>query len=63
MSENIPLTITEAAQEIGVVPKTIIRWEKAGKVKKAKRDWRGWRVYSQRELKELRKFRNNLYES
>lgn len=62
MSSNIPFTITEVAEKIGVVPKTIIRWEKAGKVRKAKRDWRGWRVYSQRELKELQSFRNSLYE-
>ena len=63
MSESVSLTITAVAEEIGVVPKTIVRWEKAGKVRKAKRDWRGWRVYSKKELYELREFRNNLYES
>ena len=63
MSNDIPLTITEVADKIGVVPKTIVRWEKAGKVRKAKRDWRGWRVYSQREMKELQSFRNNVYEA
>jgi len=63
MSESVVLTITEVADKIGVVPKTIVRWEKAGKVRKAKRDWRGWRVYSQRELKELKIFRNSVYEA
>ena len=63
MSGDTALTITEVAERIGVVPKTIVRWEKAGKVRKAKRDWRGWRVYSKDELSELKDFRNNLYEA
>lgn len=48
------MTITELAQNLGVVPKTIIRWEKSGKIKKAKRDWRGWRVYTRPDLEELK---------
>jgi len=60
-AKNEIITITEAARDIGVVPKTIVRWEKAGKVGPAKRDWRGWRVYSKREVEELRKFRNSFY--
>ena len=63
MSEDFSLTITDVAEKIGVVPKTIIRWEKSGKVRKAKRDWRGWRVYSKEELGELQDFRNNLYDA
>ena len=55
------MTITQIAQRLGVVPKTIIRWEKAGKIRKAKRDWRGWRVYSCRELKEMEGFLKALY--
>ena len=61
MEEKQLLTITEAAEKIGVVPKTIMRWEQSGKVPKAKRDWRGWRVYTDQELEDLLKFRNSLY--
>jgi len=58
---NGTLTITQVAKKIGVVPKTIIRWEKAGKIKKVKRDWRGWRVYSRGEFEEIKSFINALY--
>ncbi|MCD6228576.1 MAG: hypothetical protein DRP68_06370 [Candidatus Omnitrophota bacterium] len=61
MSKDKKLTITQVAKKVGVVPKTIIRWEKAGKIRRAKRDWRGWRVYTQKELEELKNFRNSLY--
>ena len=61
MGGNENITITEAAGKIGVVPRTIMRWEKLGKVSKAKRDWRGWRVYTKSELEELKIFRNSLY--
>ena len=39
------MSITDVAERIGVTSKTIIRWEKSGKVARPKRDWRGWRVY------------------
>lgn len=55
------MTITQIAQKLGVVPKTIMRWEKAGKIRKAKRDWRGWRVYSRNELEEIESFLKALY--
>lgn len=54
------MTITAIAQRIGVTPKTIMRWEKAGKVNRAKRDWRGWRVYENDDLKELRLFKDTI---
>ena len=54
------MTITEAAQQVGVSPKTLLRWEKAGKTPKPKRDWRGWRVYEQEDLVELRAFHDRL---
>lgn len=54
-------TITEVAEEIGVVPKTIMRWEKTGKVPKPKRDFRGWRVYTDKDLEELKGFIDALY--
>ncbi len=58
---NNRLTITQSARMIGVVPKTIIRWENSGKVKKAKRDWRNWRVYSVEDIEELKKFKFSEY--
>ncbi len=55
------LTITDIARELGVTTKTIMRWEKAGKVKKAKRDWRGWRVYTQEDLNDLKSLVEAVY--
>ena len=55
------LTITEIAKELGVTTKTIMRWEKAGKVKKAKRDWRGWRIYTNDDLQELKTLVEAVY--
>ncbi len=56
------LTITEVAKRVGVTTKTIMRWEKAGKVKPPSRDWRGWRVYSMKDIDHLLKFRETVYE-
>lgn len=56
------MTITEVADIVGISPKTIVRWEKVGKVRKAKRDWRGWRVYGEGDLIEIKEFRNTLIE-
>ena len=55
------LSITDVAEKLGVTPKTITRWERAGKVKKAKRDWRGWRVYSTEDLEEMKSFVETVY--
>jgi excisionase family DNA binding protein len=55
------LTITEAARLIGVSAKTIVRWEKAGKVKRSKRDFRGWRVFDGKDLKKLKAFRETIF--
>ena len=55
------LTITEIAKELGVTTKTIMRWEKAGKVKKAKRDWRGWRIYTHDDLQALKSLIEAVY--
>lgn len=60
-NNNNKMTITEVAKEIGVVPKTIIRWEKFGKIKMAKRDWRGWRVYTQADLEGLKIFHDSIH--
>jgi len=56
------MTITEVADMVGISPKTLVRWEKVGKVRRAKRDWRGWRVYSEDDLSHIRQFRETLVE-
>jgi len=56
------MTITEVAEIVGISPKTIVRWEKVGKVKKAKRDWRGWRIYSEEDLEGIKLFRETVVE-
>jgi len=56
------LTITAVAERVGVTPKTLLRWEKAGKTPKPKRDWRGWRVYEQEDVTQLLAFHNQLCE-
>jgi excisionase family DNA binding protein len=48
------LTITEIAKSLGITPRTIMRWEKAGKIKKSKRDWRGWRFYHKDDLDSIK---------
>lgn len=55
------LTITEVAEQLGVSTKTILRWEKSGKIRKAPRDWRGWRVYAQEDISELKGFFEAVY--
>ena len=58
---NNYMTITEVAERIGVASKTIIRWEKAGKIRKSKRDYRGWRMYSQEDMRAMEKMVNTVY--
>ena len=55
------LSITHVARELGVTTKTIMRWEKAGKIRQAKRDWRGWRVYSSEEVEQIKSFIEAVY--
>ena len=54
---NGKMTLTDVADKIKVTTKTIIRWEKSGKVKRPKRDWRGWRIYDKDDLQKLRDFK------
>ena len=56
------LTITELADRIGITPKTIIRWEKAGKIKKSKRDWKGWRFYDEEDVESIQRIISTVYE-
>ena len=57
---NGRMTITDVAGRIGVTAKTIMRWEKAGKVNRPKRDWRGWRVYNKSDLIRLKDFKETI---
>lgn len=59
---NGRLTISEIADKVGVSTKTLIRWEKSGKIRQAKRDWKGWRVYFEEDLAEIQKLINTMYE-
>ncbi len=55
------MTITDVAERIGVATKTIVRWEKSGKIQKSKRDYRGWRVYGPDDVKEIERLVNSVY--
>lgn len=57
---NGKMTITDVAEKIKVTAKTIIRWEKSGKVKRPKRDWRGWRFYEKEDLQKLKDFKETI---
>jgi len=54
------MTITEVAQLVGISPKTIMRWEKMGKIKKPLRNWRSWRVYDEDDLVQIRQLHEVL---
>ena len=56
------MTISDVAQIIGISTKTIMRWEKMGKIRKPKRDWRGWRVYDEGDLIQIKNFHEALFE-
>ena len=60
---NGRLTITDIAKKVGVTPKTLVRWEKAGKIKRPKRDWKGWRIYLEEDLARIQRFVDSLYDS
>jgi len=59
---NGKLTISDIAKKVGVTPKTLVRWEKSGKIKRPKRDWKGWRVYLEDDLHEIMRFATSVYE-
>ena len=58
---NGRMTITDIAERIGVSTKTIMRWEKSGKVNRAKRDWRGWRVYDKEDFRRIKNFKETIF--
>jgi DNA-binding transcriptional MerR regulator len=57
---NKRMTITDVAEKLGVTPKTIARWEKAGKVSRPKRDWRGWRTYDLEDFRKIEQFKETI---
>ena len=57
---NGKMTITDVAERLGVTSKTVIRWEKSGKVNPAKRDWRHWRVYDKEDFRKLKAFKETI---
>ena len=59
---NGRITITELAGKIGVTTKTIVRWEKAGKINKPKRDWKGWRFYEDHDIADIQRIVSSVYE-
>ena len=61
-SEIKRMTITEVAQIVGISAKTIMRWEKMGKIKKPLRNWRSWRVYDENDLIQIRQLHEILTE-
>ena len=56
------MTITEVAEQLGVSPKTLARWEKVGKIRRPKRDWRGWRVYEDFDVEKIKEFHEAVFE-
>ncbi len=63
MNDNGRITITDVADMVGVTPRTIMRWERRGKVRKAKRDWRGWRIYDNEDIEELMNYHDTVMHS
>ena len=55
-------TIAIVAKELGISVKTILRWERAGKIRKAPRDWRGWRVYGPEDIETLKGLFETVYQ-
>ncbi len=47
---------------VGISVKTIMRWEKMGKIKKPLRNWRSWRVYDENDLIQIRQLHEILTE-
>ncbi|MBL7158515.1 MAG: MerR family transcriptional regulator [Candidatus Omnitrophica bacterium] len=45
----------EVADRFGISKKTLLGWEKEGKISNLPKDWRGWRMYGDRHLKQVGK--------
>ena len=46
-------TVNEVAEKVNLSAKTLIRWEKNGKLKPAKRDFKGWRAYTEEDVQNI----------
>ena len=55
MPTGTAMTRTQVCRTLGISPKTLYLWERAGKVPAPSRDRRGWRVYSPGEVDALRR--------
>jgi len=42
------------ADKFGISKKTLLGWEKDGKISKPPKDWRGWRMYGENHIREIR---------
>lgn len=47
------LTVSQAAEFLGVSPSTLRNWDKAGKVKAGRHPVNGYRLYRREELRKL----------
>ena len=45
----------EVADKFGISKKTLLGWEKDGKISSPPKDWRGWRMYSDSHLKQVKR--------
>ena len=50
------LTRTEVCRLLGVSPKSLYLWERAGLIPAPRRDRRNWRVYSPKDVASIRRF-------
>lgn len=49
------LTISEAAEFLGVTPMTLRRWDHSGKLKARRHPFNGYRLYKKSDLKSILK--------
>ena len=50
------LTRTEVCRLLGVSPKSLYLWERAGHIPAPRRDRRNWRVYSPKDIASIRRY-------
>jgi molybdopterin-binding protein len=50
------MTRTQVCQLLGIAPKSLYLWERAGKVSAPRRDRRGWRHYSDADVRALQAY-------
>lgn len=49
------VTVTEAAEILGVSPSTLRNWDRAGKLKAKRHPFNGYRLYERRQLERILK--------